>query len=138
MDEPRSLASRFYRFTMRPTVRYFAVLAVVLGWTLVLVASNGKTGDDVLISDLALAGGGALGFMGLFAGISRWVAEPAALKVMAKHTANDAAAHPSLLERSEWHAKHVELLEKINKVHEDMIDELRTCVARERHGPRSY
>lgn len=119
----RSTASWFCRFTMRSDVRYFAVLLIVGGWTLALYAANTPGAQDETSVHLAFAGtvlGGFLGFMGVFAGITRWVAVPAARQVMAEHTRLGTSAHPELVARAEWDSKHVELMREVMKAGADL------------------
>jgi hypothetical protein len=119
--ERRSLASVVFRAAMHPKVGAVAVLLMVGGWTLALTASF--TPVDVpfppdstgaMVRFLVTVIGGALAFMGMFAGISRWVAEPAARKVMAEHIAERERAHDSYVPRLEWDVKHEELKREIN------------------------
>ena len=103
---------------MKSTVRYLAVLSMVAGWTLVLMAANTPVPND---TDTHLAFtwmvlGGFLSFMGIFAGISRWVAEPAARKIMSEHTRMGASAHPELMPQRDYDTKHTELMEEVNDI----------------------
>lgn len=115
--ERRSLASRFFRFTMRRSVGYAAALAMVSGWTLMLVASGGAMSEG---TDLTYVGGGFLLFMAIFAGISRWVAEPAASKILKSHM-EAPNPHSGYVLRDEWDAKHGELIKKIDKLTEIVL-----------------
>jgi hypothetical protein len=86
------------------------------GWSLTLAANAPTTIPDDTAAHIAFTAtlaGGALGFLGLFAGISRWVAEPAARKVLREHTKEGADAHPSYISRSEWDFKHLSLANEV-------------------------
>ncbi len=98
------MASRFYRFTMKRIVRYLAVLGMTVGWTLMILAANTPAEDDtsVHITFLATVFGGALAFMAMLAGVSRWVAMPAARQIISEHTRDGTIAHKDLLPRSEF------------------------------------
>lgn len=60
--------------------------------------------------------GGAIAFMGVFAGISKWVAEPAARKVLAEHTNMGNRSHQEYVSREEWDRKHSELVTQMNGI----------------------
>ena len=117
--ERRSLKSRFFRWSTQPKVVRKAPLVMCLGWAVGFAAgTTPTTGDDTSIH-LAFAGtlvGGALAFMAMFAGISHWVAEPAAERVLSKHTALGARAHPEFIAREEWDDKHGELMNEVNEI----------------------
>lgn len=86
------------------------------GWALALGAAQAVPVVDNTASHLrflATVIGGALAFMGMFAGISRWVAEPAARKILAEHTTRGAAAHLELVARLEWDEKHLALVREM-------------------------
>jgi hypothetical protein len=96
-------------------VPLFAFLMVSC-WTLALLGGNGII-PEVSASDAFIAG--AVGFMAFFAGISRWVAEPAARKVLLEHT-KDLAAHPIFVTRSEWMEGHRAITDQITNLRLDL------------------
>lgn len=109
---------------MRPKFGVTLAALIVGGWALVAIGAPGPgTPDDTshYFNFIIAATGGALGFMGLFAGISRWVAEPAARKVLQEHIALREKAHESLVGRTEWDAKHEELKKEITGMREALI-----------------
>ncbi len=116
------MASKFYRFTMRRIVRYVAVLGMTVGWTLMILAANTPSDDDtsVHITFLATVFGGALAFMAMLAGVSRWVAMPAARQVISEHIRDGSAAHKDLLPRDEYQEKHAELLDRLARLSADV------------------
>lgn len=110
------MASRFYRFTMKRPVRFALVLCLCLGWALIVLAGNTPPADaptDEHIKFLATIMGGALGFMAILGGVSRWVALPAARQILAEHIKNGEQAHKEFLPREEYHEKHDEVLDKL-------------------------
>lgn len=118
IDERRTFRSRFFRYTLRVGVRKTAVALMVTGWALALYANTSNPQDDASVH-LAFAGtllGGALAFMGMFAGISKWVAEPAAQKIMIEHINRGAMAHPELMPRPEYDTKHIELMNDVSDI----------------------
>ena len=114
-----------FRMAMHPKFRTTAVILMVGGWCLALAAA----GDSQLPSDetgqhvrfLMTVFGGALAFMGMFAGVSRWVAEPAARKVMAEHIKERERAHEAYVPRIEWDEKHEELKRSIFNLSEKIV-----------------
>ena len=121
----RSVASWFYRITMRPYVRYVSAGMLVGGWSFAMLAANAPfpQGTDDTAVHLAFAGtvlGGGLGMFGILAGVSRWVAEPAARKVMAEHMRLGASAHPELISRAEWDAKHAKVVDDVSGISGDI------------------
>lgn len=128
--ELRSRASRFYRWSTRRWVRLAAVCGIFAGWTMVLLAQAGPPLLDGPVSPIAAAGGGALVFMGIFAGISRWVADPAARKALAEHTLLGAKAHPELIPRAEWEVHELRMTNQITNLRLD----LRGLIAELRRG----
>ncbi len=117
------MASRFYRFTMKRPVRYALVLCLVLGWTIVLLAANAPPQDaptDEHIKFLATIFGGALGFMAILGGVSRWVALPAARQVIAEHIKNGEEAHKDLLPRLEYKTQHDKVIDKLAELKADV------------------
>lgn len=133
MNERRSqsLSARFFRFTSRKDVVRGAALAIVGGW-LCLFTAHSHAMDSATpatltegvpthnVIDWAPVAGGALMFMGIFAGISRWVAEPAARKVMHEHQKLGASAHPELVPRAEWDNKHANLVDRVSEIQGDI------------------
>ena len=115
--DQRSPASKVYRFCMQPWVRNVAVASLLFGSALVIKADNGERFGDPVTALL----GGALLFMGMFAGIARWVAEPAAHKILMEHTRMGASSHPELVSRSEWDHKHLELTARIVEVNTNLV-----------------
>ena len=126
------MASRFYRITTGRGMRFVAVAAMVGGWSLVLFAQGGtiNTLAELEQHNITMIGGGAIAFMGIFAGISRWVADPAARKVLAEHTRDDLKAHPMLISRVEWSVEQAKLNETILNLRLD----LRGLIAELRRG----
>lgn len=122
----RSLASRVYRVALRPYARVLVAPCLILGLggaSGALFAAGPQLPDPAgqlvtLAAILLMAG--ALGFIGLIGGISRWVARPAALEAAARamenHVAMGAGAHPSLLPRDEWDRNHREVLAKLTEL----------------------
>jgi hypothetical protein len=117
----RSLASRFYRATTGRAARFLTVAGMLIGWTVVVLA-QGTAGTIAEFQEhnVAMFGGGALAFMAVFAGISRWVADPAARKVLAEHTRDDVKAHPMLISRVEWSLEQARLNETILNLRLDL------------------
>lgn len=95
-----------------------SVWSMLMGWSLTIVANAPTSSPDETSSHIAFTatlGGGVLMFMGILAGISRWVAEPAARKVLREHTKDGVDAHPVYAPRSEVDSKHLFLLNKIEE-----------------------
>lgn len=119
MKENRSRASRFFRYWLKHS--YFAAILILLGWTLAAVADTTIPSQDVSLHTILTLAGGAVAFMGIFGGISRWVAEPAARKVLSDHLKDGVNAHYNVyVSRDEWDKKHEELLNQISGVKESV------------------
>lgn len=117
-QDRRSLSSRFYRYTISPRVAREAILLMVLGWTMTLIAGTNPAPDETAIhlSFLMAVIGGFLAFMGVFAGISKWVADPSARRIISEHKDEGISAHPEYIGRTEWDAKHTVLMNEIEQI----------------------
>lgn len=116
------MASRFYRFTMKRTVRCVAVGLMLLGWSIVIMAANTAPLDETNdhIKFVATVFGGALAFMAMLGGVSRWVAVPAARQILAEHIKNGPESHKDLVSRQEWDQKHSEVLDRLAELSADV------------------
>lgn len=139
--ERRSVASRFFRWAMRPFVQRLSVVAMGVGLGLVLWSTDALPaglepqhaqslggGNGNAAPEWVGVAGGAVLFMAIFAGISRWVADPAARKAVSDHEKRDANPHPQYVSREEWDRKHLELVEATREISnrlERLIGEIR-------------
>ncbi len=136
------MRSKLYRFVLRPHFVGGMILLGVAGWTLAVAGTPLPSTDAEAASYwrfFLAALGAVVGIFTLFGtGMAlgaRWVAEPAARKVLLEHMNRGAAAHESLVPRVDWDLKHGALLTSIGTM-EGELRELRRSIEEDR-GRRS-
>lgn len=127
-SERRSFPSKVYRALVSTRNAKRLIVLGASAWTLVIAAMPAPAPTDLeaatywrfFVATIAavvglvtiLGAGMALG--------SRWVADPAARRVVADHEKRGAAAHEALVARVEWDLKHTKLDEKLEGIRDEL------------------
>jgi hypothetical protein len=121
-SERRSFRSRLYRGSLKPMNALRVIVGGCSSWGLVIMAAPVPTDTEAatywrfLVAVIAAVGGLLAIITGSFMLGAKFVAEPAAARLLKQHVEQGASAHEALVSRKEWDEKHDRLVEEVQEL----------------------
>lgn len=119
-SERRSFRSRLYRGTLKPMNALRVLVGGCCSWGLAIMAAPVPTDTEAatywrfLVAVIAAVGGLLAIITGSFMLGAKFVAEPAAARLLKQHVEQGASAHEALVSRKEWDDKHDRVVTEVH------------------------